>query len=119
MEHWQRGHVHPYVGPTEVALEHIHQVVGTTGPSDSRYGRPYSPYRGISTTDREHSHGYSIYTGPPIPLCGGQHVHQADGMTTVNEEHEHGVQLETGTPEPCTCQGNMYDYGMEGMGESW
>ena len=52
------------------------------------------------------------------PTVRGQHVHQADGMTTVNEEHEHGVQLETGS-RTLHVSGHMYDYGMEGMGESW
>ena len=74
---------------------------------------------GISTTDRDHSHGYSIYTGPPIHMCGGLHVHQFDGMTTVNQDHDHGVQLETGTPEPCTCQGPMSEYEMQYAGETY
>ncbi|NMB10895.1 MAG: hypothetical protein GX977_01270 [Firmicutes bacterium] len=120
MEYRMRGHVHPYIGPTEVALEHIHQLAGTTGPVIPRMGGHIHRIAGVSTTDREHSHAYSLLTGPPIHLCQGRHVHQLEGSTTVDQEHDHDVQLETGTQEPCGCYEGMYAEEMYPMGEvSW
>ncbi|NLJ25227.1 MAG: hypothetical protein GX354_07360 [Firmicutes bacterium] len=119
------NHVHPYIGPTEVALEHIHQLAGSSGPAIPAMGGHIHRIAGLTTTDREHSHAYSIYSGPPVHVCHGQHVHHIEGNTTTNNDHDHGVQLETGTQEPCGCPEyeEMHCMGMEyqmGMGgESW
>jgi len=56
----------------------------------------YHYYRGLTTVDNAHVHGFSGITGLAIPLAGGGHTHEYQGPTTFDFGHRHFYRALTG-----------------------
>jgi hypothetical protein len=94
-------HNHAFLTIADVAREHQHGIVGTTGPAiyhaDSHFHRicvktTYDPKGGTT-----HWHEVDIKTGPALELRNGEHTHAYCGQTSVELGHCHTFSSVTDT----------------------
>lgn len=91
-----RVHNHMLGTTTEVARNHQHAVVTTSGPAIARNNSHVHRINVLTSFDPKeaesaHWHNFEIVSGPAIELPDDQHTHYYEGRTSVDLGHSHCV----------------------------
>ena len=107
------NHVHLLITMTDVARDHQHVVVGTTGPAMPSGNShihaiclrtSYDPKVGTP-----HWHLADEFTGPAVPTPNGEHIHFFCGDTTFDAGHRHCFSGATDASIDTRDHDTMYD----------
>ncbi len=94
-------HNHAFITIADVAQDHQHGILGTTGPAIYSGGSHFHAICVLTTSDPKcgpiHWHVADAVTGPAIEVGGGEHTHQFCGETTISLGHAHKFNSMTDT----------------------
>ena len=94
-----RVHVHIYQTVSLTAENHQHLIQGTTGPAretETGHDHRIRVRTSFFVEADSHWHWYDSFTGPPVFLPEGGHIHTFDAVTAADAGHIHGVYGTTG-----------------------
>ncbi|CUH97708.1 hypothetical protein P22_3843 [Propionispora sp. 2/2-37] len=105
-------HNHAFITIADVARDHQHGILGTTGPAiyirDSHIHRIHVRTTSDPKGGPVHWHVVEETTGPAIELSGEEHTHQFCGKTSVDLGHKHEFNSTTDTA-PDQDKSDYYD----------
>ncbi|WP_169717779.1 hypothetical protein SPSIL_018410 [Sporomusa silvacetica DSM 10669] len=110
-------HNHAFITIADVARDHQHGILGTTGPAIYS-GHSHSHRICVLTTSDPkggpiHWHVVDVVTGPAIEVAGDEHTHQFCGETSCVLGHAHSFNSTTDTApdkKKCDCDHKDCDH---------
>lgn len=94
-------HNHAFITIADVARDHQHGILGTTGPAVYSGCSHVHRICVLTTSDPKcgplHWHVVDVVTGPAIEVAGGEHTHQFCGETSIALGHAHRFNSTTDT----------------------
>lgn len=101
-------HNHAFITIADVACDHQHGILGTTGPAIYSGRCHIHCIHVLTTSDPKcgpiHWHFVCVETGPAIEVAGDEHTHQFCGATSLVLGHEHCFNSTTDTaPDKKEC----------------
>lgn len=94
-------HNHAFITIADVACDHQHGILGTTGPAIEKGKSHFHCIQVLTTSDPKcgpiHWHLVNVMTGLEIEVAGGEHTHQFCGETSCVLGHTHRFNSTTDT----------------------
>ncbi|MDF2569723.1 MAG: YmaF family protein [Sporomusa sp.] len=99
--HENTNHNHAFITIADVARDHQHGILGTSGPAiysdHSHVHRIYVRTTSDPKGGPIHWHLVDVTTGPAIEVSGDEHTHQFCGETSLVLGHDHCFNSTTDT----------------------
>ena len=110
-------HNHAFITIADVARDHQHGILGTTGPANYSGHSHFHRICVLTTSDPKggpiHWHVVDVVTGPAIEVAGDEHTHQFCGETSCVLGHTHSFNSTTDTApdkKKCDCNHKECDH---------